>query len=104
MIFDIGTLRPHNRRADPKGVSNNGRAKPAATPSVSCKPRGAGGYGLKGRHAAFRALAQQLLKQETVSGGAVKEALQNSPGPGAPPDSAHFENQVVAADTRAAAR
>jgi cell division protease FtsH len=35
---------------------------------------------LKGHHAALKTLAQQLLKQETVSGSDVKDALENSPG------------------------
>ena len=39
----------------------------------------------------MKVLAQQLLKQETVSGSAVKEALQNGPGPGSPADGAHLE-------------
>jgi cell division protease FtsH len=34
---------------------------------------------LKDHHAALKTLAQQLLKQETVSGSVVKEALENSP-------------------------
>jgi cell division protease FtsH len=34
---------------------------------------------LKDHHAALETLAQQLLKQETVSGSVVKEALENSP-------------------------
>jgi cell division protease FtsH len=36
---------------------------------------------LKDRHAALTALAQRLLKQETVSGSVVKEALENGPKP-----------------------
>jgi cell division protease FtsH len=39
---------------------------------------------LKDHHAALEILAQQLLKQETVSGTTVKEALENSLSPGAP--------------------
>jgi ATP-dependent Zn protease len=34
---------------------------------------------LKTHHPALEILAQQLLKQETVSGSVVKDALQNSP-------------------------
>ncbi|HUL10653.1 MAG TPA: ATP-dependent zinc metalloprotease FtsH [Methylococcaceae bacterium] len=45
---------------------------------------------LKDHHAALKTLAQQLLKQETVSGSVVKEALENSPGPGSPGDGAHM--------------
>jgi cell division protease FtsH len=37
---------------------------------------------LKDHHAAHDALARQLLKQETVSGSDVKQALENSPGTG----------------------
>jgi hypothetical protein len=37
---------------------------------------------LKTHLPALKILAQQLLKQETVSGSAVKEALANSPSPG----------------------
>jgi ATP-dependent Zn protease len=37
---------------------------------------------LKDHDAALETLAQQLVKQETVSGGAVKEALKRSTGPG----------------------
>lgn len=37
----------------------------------------------KDHHAARKTLAQQLLKQKTVSGSVVKEALENSPSPGA---------------------
>jgi len=44
---------------------------------------------LKDRHAALKTLAQQLLKQETVSGSAVKEALENGPSPGSPADGTH---------------
>jgi len=36
---------------------------------------------LKTHHPALETLAQQLLKQETVSGSVVKEALVNSPSP-----------------------
>jgi cell division protease FtsH len=41
---------------------------------------------LKAHRAAHKILAEQLLKQETVSGSVVKEALKNSPGPGSPAD------------------
>jgi ATP-dependent Zn protease len=47
---------------------------------------------LKEHHAALKTLAQQLLKQETLSGSVVKEALENSPSPGCPADGAHVEN------------
>ena len=43
---------------------------------------------LKAHHAGAKILAQQLLKQETVSGNAVKEALDNNPGTGSPADAA----------------
>jgi cell division protease FtsH len=46
---------------------------------------------LKTHQPALKTLAQQLLKQETVSGSAVKAALENSTGPGSPADSAHVE-------------
>ena len=49
---------------------------------------------LKTHHAALKTLAQQLLKQETVSGSVVKEALENSPSPGSPADGAHVEVHV----------
>jgi cell division protease FtsH len=39
---------------------------------------------LKGHTAAHNALAQELLKQETVSGSDVKKALENSPSPESP--------------------
>jgi len=44
---------------------------------------------LKGHQAALETLAQQLLKQETVSGSVVKEALENSRSPGSPADGTH---------------
>jgi len=44
---------------------------------------------LKAHQAAHKTLAQQLLKQETVSGSAVKEALENSGSPVSPADGAH---------------
>lgn len=40
---------------------------------------------LKDHHAALKILAQQLLKQETVSGSVVEEALEKA-SPGAPHD------------------
>jgi len=46
---------------------------------------------LKTHHPALKILAQQLLKQETVSGSAVKEALENSPSPGPAADGTHAE-------------
>ena len=49
---------------------------------------------LKDRHAALKTVAQQLLKQETVSGSVVKEALENSPSPALVADSAHVEVHV----------
>jgi cell division protease FtsH len=39
---------------------------------------------LKKHRAALKTLAQQLLQQETVSGHAVKEALESLPTPGTP--------------------
>jgi cell division protease FtsH len=44
---------------------------------------------LRDHHPALQALARQLLKQETVSGSVVKEALENSPSPGSPVDGTH---------------
>ena len=44
---------------------------------------------LKEHQAAHKTLAQQLLKQETVSGSVVKEALEKSRGPVSPADGAH---------------
>ena len=44
---------------------------------------------LKAHQAAHKTLAQQLLKQETVNGSAVKEALENSGSPVSPADGAH---------------
>jgi cell division protease FtsH len=41
---------------------------------------------LRDHHAALKTLARQLLKQETVSGSAVKAALENRPSPGSPAD------------------
>jgi len=42
-------------------------------------------------HPALKILAQQLLKQETVSGSVVKEALENDPSPGSSADGIHIE-------------
>ena len=47
---------------------------------------------LKEHHAALTTLARQLLKQETVSGSAVKEALANSPSANSAADGAHVAN------------
>jgi len=44
---------------------------------------------LKEHQAALKTLAQQLLKQETVDGSVVKEALENSRSPGSPADGTH---------------
>ena len=41
---------------------------------------------LKSRRAALKTLAQQLLKEETVSGSSVKAALEQAPNPGSPGD------------------
>ena len=51
---------------------------------------------LKDHHAAHQILAQQLLKQEAVSGSVVKEALENGPGPGSPADGARLEPSLHA--------
>ncbi len=48
---------------------------------------------LKDHHAAHRALAQQLLKQETVSGSGVKAALDNSPA--SPSDGAQLQRRLA---------
>ncbi|MGO9639105.1 MAG: ATP-dependent zinc metalloprotease FtsH [Terracidiphilus sp.] len=48
---------------------------------------------LRDHHAAHRTLAQQLLKQETVSGSDVKAALENSSSPGSPSDSAKSQRR-----------
>jgi len=45
---------------------------------------------LKMHQSALKTLAQQLLKQETVSGSVVKEALKNSPSPESLADGAHI--------------
>jgi cell division protease FtsH len=50
---------------------------------------------LKKHHPALETLAQQLLKQETVSGSVVKEALENNPSPGSPADGAHIEESYA---------
>ena len=44
---------------------------------------------LKEHHPALKTLAWQLLKQETVSGSVVKEALENTLSPGSPADCTH---------------
>jgi cell division protease FtsH len=46
---------------------------------------------LKTHHLALETLAKQLLKQETVSGSVVKEALENNFSPGSSPDGIHIE-------------
>jgi cell division protease FtsH len=46
---------------------------------------------LKTHHSALETLAKQLLKQETVSGNVVKEALANCPSPEPSADGAHME-------------
>jgi hypothetical protein len=45
---------------------------------------------MKDYHTALKTLAQQQLKQETVSGSVVKDALENSPNPGSPADGTHL--------------
>jgi len=52
---------------------------------------------LQTHRAALTTLAQRLLKQETVSGSVVKEALDNNPSPGSSADGARVEKpcQVV---------
>jgi len=49
---------------------------------------------LKDHHAALKTLAGQLLKQETVSGSVVKEALASSPSPGCPGDGAQLQSHA----------
>jgi cell division protease FtsH len=49
---------------------------------------------LKDHHAALKKLAQQLLKQETVSGDVVKSALENSSSPGPPDDGAQLQSHA----------
>jgi len=51
---------------------------------------------LKDHLAALKTLAQQLLKQETVSGSDVKEALENSPALGSPADAAQLQSHAKA--------
>lgn len=46
---------------------------------------------LKDHHSALKTLARQLLKQETVSGSVVKEALKNILSSGSAADGAHME-------------
>jgi cell division protease FtsH len=46
---------------------------------------------LRTHHPALETLAQRLLKDETVSGSLVKEALGNSTSPGSPAAGAHVE-------------
>jgi cell division protease FtsH len=49
---------------------------------------------LKDHHAALETLAQQLLKQETVSGSVVKEALENSPSEDSPAEGAQLQSHA----------
>ena len=49
---------------------------------------------LNDHRAALTRLAQQLLKQETVSGSDVKEALENNPSPGSPAVVAQLQSQA----------
>jgi len=49
---------------------------------------------LKGHHAALETLAQQLLKQETVSGSVVKGALENNPSSGSLGDGAQLQSHA----------
>jgi len=51
---------------------------------------------LKDHLAALKTLAQQLLKQETVSGSDVKEALGKSPSPGSPADEGQLQSRAKA--------
>ena len=51
---------------------------------------------LKDHLAALKTLAQQLLKQETVSGSDVKDALENSPALGSPADAAQLQSHAKA--------
>jgi len=50
---------------------------------------------LKDHHAALKTLAQQLLKQEAVSGSVVKEALESSSGPGSGADGAQLRSHAA---------
>ncbi|MGB8775417.1 MAG: ATP-dependent zinc metalloprotease FtsH, partial [Terriglobales bacterium] len=52
---------------------------------------------LRTHQSALKTLAQQLLKQETVSGNMVKEALENSQGSGSPAHAGHVEVSLQAA-------
>jgi len=45
---------------------------------------------LKKHHAAHNTLAQQLLKQETVTGTDVQQALAKNPGENSPEETAHL--------------
>jgi cell division protease FtsH len=49
---------------------------------------------LKNHHTALITLARQLLKQETVSGSVVKDALENSPKSGSPADGAQLQSHA----------
>jgi len=49
---------------------------------------------LKDHRAALTTLAQQLLKQETVSGSDVEEALENSPSPGSPAEAGQLRSHA----------
>jgi len=49
---------------------------------------------LKDHHAALKTLAQQLLKQETVSGSVVKEALENTPSEDSPAEGAQLQSHA----------
>jgi len=51
---------------------------------------------LKDHLAALTTLAQQLLKQETVSGSDVKLALENSPSPGSPGAETQLQSRAKA--------
>jgi ATP-dependent Zn protease len=51
---------------------------------------------LKDHHAALKTLARQLLKQETVSGSVVKEALENRPNPGSPANEGQLQSRAKA--------
>ncbi len=49
---------------------------------------------LKQHHAAHVTLAEQLLKQETVSGSDVKKALERSPDPGSPANGLQLQSHA----------
>ncbi len=51
---------------------------------------------LKNHLSALTTLAQQLLKQETVSGNDVKKALENTPSPGSSTDAAQLQSNTKA--------